>query len=747
MPTPIVITALPAGSALGGTEAVPVVQTGVTVQVPASYFAAGSQPVNANLSAIAALSSAGLIARTGSGTAATRTVTGTAGRLTVANGDGVAGNPTLDLASGVVTASTYKSVTVDTYGRVTAGTNPTTLAGYGITDAQGLNANLTSLSGLTAPQTTELTTMAGLVGTGLTARTGTGTYAQRSVVTTSSGRITVANGDGVAGNPTLDLASGIVTPGTYKSITFDTYGRATAGTNPTTLAGYGIVDAQGLSTELTGLAAQTGTGYVVRTGAGSYLERTLAGTAGRVAVTNGDGVAGATSIDLASGIATPGTYSGVTVDTYGRITAGTTPATTPGTYTSVTVDTLGRVTTGTTTIIPANVTVNAQTAGYTILAADKGKLVDYTGALDATFAFTAAATLGAGFWCYVRNNTTDDTKILTLDPNASETIDLVLTIKEGFGGTLLVTCDGSNLASIRVTGGFIRYTTSSAFTEPSRIREKIIHAIGAGAGGGGGAVADNGNVSGGAGGGGGGSGIITIPAFATNTSTVITIGAGGTGGTSVGANTAGVNGSSGGSSSFGTILTASGGNMGLGGANGANKTGGNGGDIGDGTLVTGFSGGVGASGNPGGCSGYGGGGGGSTGAGAIAGQNGGSSVYGGAAGGGGGGVSPSGFNNGGKGGPTATITTAGGGGTAGTGSATAPTAGGAGTSSTSLTGSGGGGGGSLNASTGAAAAGGAGGTPGGGGGGGGSTSNAGVVTGTSGAGGNGGRGEIRIWYW
>jgi phage-related tail fiber protein len=38
------------------------------------------------------------------------------------------------VASGVG-AGTYKSVTVDDKGRVTAGTNPTTLAGYGITDA------------------------------------------------------------------------------------------------------------------------------------------------------------------------------------------------------------------------------------------------------------------------------------------------------------------------------------------------------------------------------------------------------------------------------------------------------------------------------------------------------------------------------------------------------------------------------------------------------------------------------------
>lgn len=35
-----------------------------------------------------------------------------------------------------VTAGTYKSVTVDVNGHITAGTNPTTLAGYGITDAE-----------------------------------------------------------------------------------------------------------------------------------------------------------------------------------------------------------------------------------------------------------------------------------------------------------------------------------------------------------------------------------------------------------------------------------------------------------------------------------------------------------------------------------------------------------------------------------------------------------------------------------
>lgn len=45
-----------------------------------------------------------------------------------------------------VTTGTYKSVTVDAQGHVTAGTNPTTLAGYGITDADSKGAADTALT-------------------------------------------------------------------------------------------------------------------------------------------------------------------------------------------------------------------------------------------------------------------------------------------------------------------------------------------------------------------------------------------------------------------------------------------------------------------------------------------------------------------------------------------------------------------------------------------------------------------------
>jgi hypothetical protein len=52
------------------------------------------QASDADLTAIAGLSSSGIIARTGAGTAAARTVTAGTG-ITVTNGDGVSGNPTV----------------------------------------------------------------------------------------------------------------------------------------------------------------------------------------------------------------------------------------------------------------------------------------------------------------------------------------------------------------------------------------------------------------------------------------------------------------------------------------------------------------------------------------------------------------------------------------------------------------------------------------------------------------------------
>ncbi|HMZ92935.1 MAG TPA: hypothetical protein PLD56_00290 [Chitinophagales bacterium] len=59
--------------------------------------------IDSTVNALASLSTTGLIARTGSGTLATRTITAGSANLTVSNGDGVSGNPTVDIGSSVVT--------------------------------------------------------------------------------------------------------------------------------------------------------------------------------------------------------------------------------------------------------------------------------------------------------------------------------------------------------------------------------------------------------------------------------------------------------------------------------------------------------------------------------------------------------------------------------------------------------------------------------------------------------------------
>jgi phage-related tail fiber protein len=120
----------------------------------------------------------------------------------------------IDLAT-IGTAGTYRSVTTDAYGRVTAGTNPTTLAGYGITDAQPLDATLTALAGVST------------VADRLIYATDVDTFAVTAF--TAFGRSLVDDADAAAGRTTLGLgtiatqdANNVsITGGTIDNITID----------------------------------------------------------------------------------------------------------------------------------------------------------------------------------------------------------------------------------------------------------------------------------------------------------------------------------------------------------------------------------------------------------------------------------------------------------------------------------------------------------------------------------------------
>lgn len=91
-----------------------------------------------------------------------------------------------------ITAGTYRSVTVNTYGHVTAGTNPTTLSGYGITDAKIASGVITLGSNTITPLTPSSTLDATkLSGTASISTTGNATTATKF----SSNRSIAISGD------------------------------------------------------------------------------------------------------------------------------------------------------------------------------------------------------------------------------------------------------------------------------------------------------------------------------------------------------------------------------------------------------------------------------------------------------------------------------------------------------------------------------------------------------------------------
>lgn len=105
------------------------------------------QGYDADLAALAALSSTGLLARTGAGTAAARTVTGSTG-LTVTNGDGVSGNPTLTLdatLAGISAVTTAADQLVYSSGVDTFTTTTFTAAGRALVDDATAAAQRTTL--------------------------------------------------------------------------------------------------------------------------------------------------------------------------------------------------------------------------------------------------------------------------------------------------------------------------------------------------------------------------------------------------------------------------------------------------------------------------------------------------------------------------------------------------------------------------------------------------------------------------
>lgn len=115
------------------------------------------QAYDAELQAISGLAANGLITRTSGTTAAARTITGTTNVITVTNGDGVSGNPTLTTGSLVARTDTNQSFTVAQRGAIATLTDGATITpdfntSNNFTVTLGGNRTLANPTNLTAGQ-------------------------------------------------------------------------------------------------------------------------------------------------------------------------------------------------------------------------------------------------------------------------------------------------------------------------------------------------------------------------------------------------------------------------------------------------------------------------------------------------------------------------------------------------------------------------------------------------------------------
>lgn len=359
-----------------GTNATNQLVTGLNSDLLDGQHGSYYQTASTQLNTVSALASTGIVVRSSASSWLARTITGTAGQITVTNGNGVSGNPTLSLTASGATAGTYNSVTVDIYGRVTAGTSQPYLTA---------NQSITLSGDVSGTGTTSITTT--LSNTGVTA----GTY--QKVTVDAKGRVTAGaqltltemEQLGLISIDSIAIPNGIATLGPDGKLSSDQI-------PPSTITDTFVVASQAAMLALT---AQTGDvavrtdlnkTFILRGTDSTVLANwqelltptdtvtSVNGQTGAVTITSVTGNAGtATTLATTRSISATGdaTWS-VNFNGSANVSSALTLASTgvaAGTYGRVTVDAKGRVTAGAQETLStlSDVSISSPTAGQALM--------------------------------------------------------------------------------------------------------------------------------------------------------------------------------------------------------------------------------------------------------------------------------------------------------------------------------------------------------------------------------------------